>query len=168
MQKAGCGMKWIVVGALLLVVLVAGAVLPRKSVHAELIIEAAPSEVWRQITDTASYGEWNPIFVSVAGVFREGAKIQLDMRTEDGSTVPVEAFVEEFVPEQKLHQHAGMTGVLTADHFWLVEPVPQGTRVVQHEEYRGIGVLFWDPGYVQTLYEEGLAVLKIRLEGVNP
>ena len=158
-------MKYIVAGGVLLLILVAAVLLPRKSVHAELIINGSPSEVWAKIMETASYGEWNPIFVAVEGVFAEGARMRVEMRLSDGSTTPVEALVEELVPEQKLHQRAGMAGVLTADHLWLLEDVPEGTRVVQHEEYRGIGVLFYDPAYVQVLYQQGLAALKSRLEG---
>ncbi len=158
-------MKLMILAVVLLALLAAAAVLPRKSVHAELTVDATPAEVWAAVTDTAAYGEWNPIFVTVEGVFAEGALVRIDMRTSDGGTTPIEARVEELIPERKLHQSAGMSGVLSSDHNWLIEDVPGGARVVQHEEYRGIAVLFWDPSYVQVLYQQGLAALKVRLEG---
>ena len=158
-------MKWLIVGIVLVVVLALAALLPRKSVHAALVIDAAPAEVWAALTDTASYGEWNPIFESVEGTFAEGASMAISMQLADGSFTPVEAVVEEMVPNQKLHQRAGFPGVLTADHQWLLEETPVGTRVTQHEEYRGVGVLFYDPSYVQVLYAEGLTALQARLEG---
>ena len=89
----------------------------------------------------------------------------LSMTTSDGSSTDIEVVVEEIIPNQKLHQSAGIPGVLTANHLWLVEEVSQGTRVTQHEEYRGVGVLFYDPAYVQDLYQQGLENLKKRLEG---
>ena len=158
-------MKWWIVGAVLLVWLLLAILLPRKSVHAELLINAPAAAVWAVIVDPTSYGEWNPIFKSVEGTFAKGARMAISMRLEDGSFTPVEAVVEEMVPNQKLHQRAGFPGVLTADHQWLLEETPEGTRIIQHEEYRGVGVLFYDPSYVQVLYAEGLAALKARLEG---
>ena len=155
---------WMIVAALLVVVVLA-VLLPRKSVHAELVIDASPEEVWAVITNTATYGEWNPIFESVAGTFAEGETMAISMQLEDGSFTPVEAVVEAMVPNRELHQRAGFPGVLTADHQWLLQETPDGTRVIQHEEYRGVGVLFYDPAYVQVLYAEGLAALKLRLEG---
>ena len=156
--------RWIV-SILMLLGLLLAILLPRKSVHAELVINAPAAAVWAVILDSASYGEWNPIFESVEGTFSEGARMAISMRLEDGSFTPVEAVVEELVPNQMLHQRAGFPGLLTADHQWLLEQTPEGTRVIQHEEYRGVGVLFYDPSYVQALYAEGLAALKARLEG---
>ena len=57
----------------------------------------------------------------------------------------------------------GTRGVLTFDHTWRLEPVADGTRVTQHEEYRGIGVWFWDPAWVEEAYGDGLVALEERL-----
>ena len=38
-------MKWVIVGIAVVVVLALAALLPRKSVHAELVIDAAPGDV---------------------------------------------------------------------------------------------------------------------------
>ena len=158
-------MKWIIVASVVTLAVFAAALVPRKSVHAELVIEVAPSAVWNALMDTSSYGDWNPIFTRVDGVFDEGAKMALSMTTSDGSSTDIEVVVREMIPNEKLHQAAGIPGVLTANHQWLIEEVSQGTRVTQHEEYRGVGVLFYDPAYVQDLYQQGLENLKKRLEG---
>ena len=158
--------KWWISGAVLFgAVLV--VVIPRKSVYAELSIDAPPATVWTAIVDTGSYGEWNPIFRSVEGVFAEGERVVISMRLEDGSFTAVEATVEEVIPGRKLRQRAGIPGLLTADHQWLLEETVTGTRVVQKEEYRGAGVIFYDPSYVQVLYREGLVELKLRIEGAD-
>ncbi len=158
-------MKFWIAGGVLLLGVALAVLLPRKSVHAELVIDASPADVWAAITNTAAYAEWNPIFRSVEGAFSEGATMAISMRLEDGSVTPVEAVVVEMVPNELLHQRAGFPGVLTADHQWLLEDTAGGTRVVQHEEYRGVGVLFYNPAYVQDLYAEGLAALKSKVEG---
>lgn len=161
-------MKRILVLALVLIAVLAAIVIPRKSVHAELVINAEPGEVWNVLTDVSTYSEWNPIFTELEGDFREGAKIQMSLTTSDGGSTSIEVLVEEIVPSRKLRQTAGVPGLLTAEHQWLLEEVPQGTRVIQHEEYRGFGVLFYDPAYVQDLYHEALESLKARLEPSLP
>ena len=158
-------MKYLVVGAALALLVLLAVWLPRKSVHAELVIDAPAAQIWEVIMDAASYTQWNPIFVAVEGTFAEGASMGLSMRLEDGSVTAFEVVVKKLLPEQELHQRAGFPGILTADHQWLLEQTPAGTRVIQHEEYRGIGVLFYDPSYVQVSYAEGLAALKTRIEG---
>lgn len=158
-------MKWLVVSTVVVLAVLTAVLMPRKSVHAEIVIEVAPSAVWNALMDTSSYVDWNPIFTSVDGVFAEGAKMALSMTTSDGGSTDIEVVVREMIPDRKLHQAAGIPGVLTANHQWLIEESTQGTRVTQHEEYRGVGVLFYDPAYVQNLYQQGLANLKKRLEG---
>jgi len=144
--------------------LFAAAILPSKSVHAELVIGVPPAVVWNALMDSSGYGDWNPIFTRVDGVFAEGAIMALSMTTSDGGSTDIEVVVKEMIPNQKLHQSAGIPGVLTANHQWLVEEIPEGTRVTQHEEYRGVGVLFYDPAYVQDFYQQGMENLKKRLE----
>ena len=156
-------MKWLIVAAALLVVLILAVVLPRKSVRAEVVVDATPDEVWSVIMDTASYAEWNPILVSVDGTFAEGAELTIGMKTADGRVTPVSARVERLVPARHLNQTGGMTGILTFSHNWLLEPVEAGTRVTQYEEYRGVGVLFWNPAWVQSAYADGLDALNARL-----
>jgi len=158
-------MKWTIIAVVVVAAVLAAAILPRKSVHAELVIGVPPAVIWNVLMDNSSYGDWNPIFTRVDGVFAEGAAMALSMTTSDGGSTDIEVVVKEMIPNQKLHQSAGIPGVLTANHQWLVEEVSQGTRVTQHEEYRGVGVLFYDPAYVQDLYQQGLDNLKKRLEG---
>ena len=46
---------------------------------------------------------------------------------------------------------------------WLLEPVDGGTRVIQHEEYRGIGVWFWDASWVEPAYTQANEALRDRV-----
>ncbi len=158
-------MKWILVAVVVAAVILAAVLLPRKSVHAEVIVRASSDDVWDTVTDTSTYNDWNPIFRNLEGTFSEGSSIRLDMTVSDGGQTPIEVSVTNLIPGREIHQSAGIPGVLTANHQWLIEPVSDGTRVVQHEEYRGTGVLFYDPADAERLYREGLAALKSRLEG---
>ena len=76
-------------------------------------------------------------------------------RSPDGSVSSVTPTVRHLEEYAVLNQTGGIPGVLTFDHTWTLEAVEGGTRVVQYEEYRGIGVLFWNPGWVEAAYRRG-------------
>ncbi|MEM9493528.1 MAG: SRPBCC domain-containing protein [Myxococcota bacterium] len=139
------------------------ALLGHKVVHTELVIPGPPEAVWEILTDPRGYEEWNPIFVHVVGEYREGTEIRYRMRDESGNESDVTTMVSRLDEHRRINQYGGIRGVLTFDHNWRLEPVAGGTRVVQHEEYRGIGVWFWDPSGVERLYQRANAALRTRV-----
>ena len=135
----------------------------RKSVEARLLVEAPPKAVWTMLTDTGNYAAWNPIFVGVSGDLLPGGELALDMKLEDGQLSQITVTVDAMIEYQSIRQSAGVPGILTAHHEWSLEPAKEGTLVVQRETYRGVGVLFYDPAYVELLYAEGLRNLRAML-----
>ena len=152
--------------ALILLLSVALIWVPRKSVEAKLVIAAPPEVIWAALTDTDGYAEWNPIFVKLMGVMRPGNELMLDMKLEDGRTSQVTVTLDAKQPHRNIQQSAGVPGILTAHHEWRLEPSQEGTLLVQREMYRGVGVLLYDPAYVELLYLEGLHKLSQRLTGL--
>ena len=155
--------KWLIGGLVVVALLVVAGLLIKKSVRAEIVIKASPQEVWSTITNPSTYGEWNPIFVNYEGEFFEGNTLTLQMKMGDTPT-PVQVAVKDLVANEWLHQGGGYPIVLTYDHNWYLESVPEGTKVTQYEYYTGLYVLFWDPTPAKLLYEEGNKNLKARLE----
>ena len=155
--------KWLIGGLVVVALLVVAGLLIKKSVRAEIVIKASPQEVWSTITNPSTYGEWNPIFVNYEGEFVEGNTLTLQMKMGDTPT-PVQVAVKDLVANERLHQGGGYPVILTYDHNWYLESVPEGTKVTQYEYYTGLYVLFWDPTPAKLLYEEGNKNLKARLE----
>ena len=148
---------------LVLTLVVALVWLPRKSFEARLLIEAPPKAVWAMLTDTVNSAASNPIFVGVSGDMLPGGELALDMKLEDGQLSQITVTVDAMIEYQSIRQSAGVPGILTAHHEWSLEPAKEGTLVVQRETYRGVGVLFYDPAYVELLYAEGLRNLRAML-----
>jgi hypothetical protein len=115
------------------------------------------------LTDAAYYQEWNPVFVDVQGEYRPGAKLTYQMKDQTGKQTEVVATVIKLEPERELNQFGGIRGILTFDHRWILEPVEGGTRVTQHEEYRGLYVWFWDPSWFESAYARALDSLRGRV-----
>ena len=133
------------------------------SVHTEITIPADPEIIWSVLTDAPGYQAWNPVLVPIEGDLREGEKLKYQMTQPDGKKSEITAKVKKMVELKELNQGGGIPGILTFDHKWLLEPVDKGTRVTQHEEYRGIGVLFWDSSWVEPAYRKANEALRNRV-----
>ena len=149
-----------IVALLLLAVLYS---LGHKTVHTEITIPAEPGAVWSVLMDGSGYEAWNPVLVPLQGELREGETLKYRMTGPGEQESEVKTRVVKLITGKHLNQYGGMPGVLTFDHNWMLEPVEGGTKVIQHEEYRGIGVLFWNPRWVTPAYEEANQGLRDRV-----
>ena len=148
--------------SLLIVILAAAALLTKKTFHVEAVDPAPPEAIWAVLVDTDGYPAWNPVFVAVDGAYVDGGTVINTVRFPDGSDVVMTATVKALVAEQEIRQTGGMPGILTFDHRWLLEPVEGGTRVVQHEIDRGIGLWFWNSDWIEPAYSDVLDALAER------
>ena len=154
-------MLWIAGGLAFVVVVL--TLTGHKQVHTELVISAPPAEVWSVLTDASGYAEWNPVFTKVEGTYDQDAEMAYVMKDQAGKEHDVKAKVVKFDEALELNQFGGMRGVMTFDHHWILQPTEGGTKVIQHEEYRGIGVWFWDPSWFETAYGKANEALKQRV-----
>jgi hypothetical protein len=160
MKMTILGSKWVIAIIALVVMFLVMYLLGRKSVHAELIIPATPGEVWSVLMDVPGYKEWNLVLVPIEGEFKKGSKLKYKMSSPDGTTTEVKSSIVEIIEEKKLNQRGGIPGIMTFNHTWLLELVEEGTKVTQYEEYRGIGVLFWDPSWYESAYQRAIEALR--------
>ena len=123
----------------------------------EIIIPASPDKIWTVLIDTDGYKEWNPVFVPLKGRLEqvEEGEILTWLYTQRGQDpIETEMKVVKFVEHKQLNQQGGIWGILNVNHNWFLDPVPEGTRVTNREEWSGIGVLFWDYSWVEPTYKE--------------
>ena len=149
----------------LLVAIVAASLLTQKTFHVEAVIPAPPEAVWAVLMDTDRYPEWNPVFVTVAGTYAEGESVTSTVRFPDGSDVGMTATVKTVIANRELRQSGGIPGFLTFDHRWLLEPAAEGTRAIQHEVDRGLGLWFWNSDWIEPAYSDVLDALADRVVG---
>ncbi len=146
-----------ILGGILGILVIAMVVLSltgRKEYRAEIIIPATPEQVWDVLMDTASYSEWNPVFVQVDGQYSVGSNVTNHVQPPTGDIIKIENQVLELEKSRRLRQTGGVTGIITFDHSWTLEPVDGGTKVIQYEIDRGAYVWFWDDSWVQPSYEK--------------
>lgn len=133
------------------------------SVHTEIVIPATPDRIWTVLTAAPCYEEWNPVMVHADGEYVEGRTVKYRVREPNGEEYPMKAKVAAVVEAKKLNQVGGVRTILRFDHTWRLEPVEGGTRVIQKEEYRGIGVWFWDESWIELAYSRANEALRERV-----
>ncbi|MBX2874514.1 MAG: SRPBCC domain-containing protein [Saprospiraceae bacterium] len=158
--------KLLIALALIVLVLSILYLLGRKSVHHEIIIQVSPEQVWTVLLDTDSYDAWNPVMKVLEGKVAEGNKVKYRFTQDAENSSEIPSKVKKIIPNQLLNQGGGMPIVLTFDHQYRLEPVEEGTRLIIHEDYRGIWVNFWNPAPVQAAYEKLCEATKIRAESL--
>jgi hypothetical protein len=57
------------------------------SADADVLINRPPSDVWKVVSNSAAYRNWNPFITRVDGDFREGATIRITLGTGPDSIV---------------------------------------------------------------------------------
>jgi hypothetical protein len=113
--------------------------------------------------DVPGYKEWNPVLIPIEGELREGNKLKYRMIQPDGKESVVDTKVVKIVKQKLLNQYGGIPGLLTFDHSYILEPTNGGTLVTIHEDYRGIGVLFWNASWVEPAYQKVNEALRDRV-----
>jgi hypothetical protein len=110
-----------------------------KTVSATTEIQASPMEVWAVLTDLASYPRWNPLFREASGEVAAGQMITLkSAHPAGGRLMTVRATITVATPGAELRWTAGLAGLISGEHSFVLASTTDGTRLVQSETYRGL------------------------------
>lgn len=141
----------------------------KKSVQAEVVINASPQKVWTVLTDFSEVKKWNDVLIPMQGTLEEGTTISYEFYQEKGGkATAMNAKVKQVDEHELIHQQGGIPGVLTFNHRYIITPNGQETSVQILEKYRGVMVPFWNPNPVEKAYERLLKSLKQKVENTTP
>jgi hypothetical protein len=142
------------------------------SVHADILIDRPPADVWKVVSNSTAYPGWNPFITRVDGDFREGETIRIVLGTESDSMVfkPTVLVVR---PEQELcwHGSVGIRGIFDGTHCIHLTAAPGGTRLEQTESFSGFLVGRLTKGVLeetQRNFQAMNAAVKQRVETKTP
>ncbi|CAE6750712.1 SRPBCC domain-containing protein [Paraburkholderia haematera] len=108
-------------------------------VHADILIDRSPADVWKVVSDSAAYPAWNPFITQVDGDFKEGATIRIVLGKASDATV----FKPTVLTVRREHDlcwrgSVGIRGVFDGTHCIHLSTVTGGTRLEQTERFSGI------------------------------
>ena len=143
-----------------------------KELTSTVEIDAAPPTVWAVLTDFASYGEWNPVEISMKGRPVEGTVLEHTSRLPGKKPMTFRPTIITAKPNKELAWKGKVLvpGLFDVVHRFLLEPLPEGgTRLHQREQFRGVLVPFVGATLRETraAFDLANAAIKRRSEGLG-
>lgn len=161
-------MKTALLLAVILLLLLGAAITlaPTREIVTEVDIDAPPERVWAVLTDTEAYPQWNPFIVSMQGAIVEGGRLTNEMRPQAGGGMTFRPVILKVTAERELRWLGRflLPRLFDGEHYFLLNPSPAGTRLIQGEIFRGVGLLAIDPERFRADFEALNAALKERAE----
>ncbi len=159
--------KWMLIVYVIVTILIILLVIGEKSVRSEINIQAPIETVWKVVTNTSEYAEWNSVMILLDGNIKEGNTVKYQFTQEEGKSYEIPSKVKIIEPEKLLNQFGGIRGVLTFNHKYIFEKDGDKTRLTIHEVYRGIMVPFWNATPVQKAYDRLCSDIKKKSESLS-
>jgi len=152
----------LIVIAILIVLFFTG----NKSVEHTIIINAKPDAVWKAITETNNYREWNPVMELLEGEIKEGNKVKYRFTQDEKNISEIASTVKKIVPNELLNQGGGLPFVITFNHKYILEQKEEKTLLTINEVYKGVYVNFWNPKPVELAYKRLNEAIKKKAESL--
>jgi hypothetical protein len=111
-----------------------------KELRTEIEIAASPERVWRELTDFARYGEWNPLVPAATGELREGQVLRVKLQAGK-RTLTIKPRLLRVAPNRELAWRGSLPvpGLFTGEHcFEITSLGEQRVRFHHWEKFTGL------------------------------
>ena len=108
-------------------------------IKTETLIKAPAERVWAEMTDFASFPDWNPFVRKAQGRLEPGEQLKIQLRLDPGLPMPFRPRVTVVEPNRELRGLAtlGRPGVFDVDRAFQIHPRNGGVLFVMSEECTG-------------------------------
>ncbi len=104
------------------------------------MINASPEAVWRILTDTGFYPDWNPFLIRIEGAFEAGARLAVTIQAPNSRPMIVRPTCLERAELRIVRWRGslGVKGLFDGEHIFELEPDGSGaTRFIHRERFTG-------------------------------
>lgn len=111
-----------------------------KVIRTEIVIRASKEVVWKILTDTNKYKEWNPFIISMEGEIKSGSTLINKMKNGDG-TMKFKPKVLKVVPFEYFEWLGSLfiPGLFDGRHYFKIEDAGEGyVKLLHGETFSGI------------------------------
>lgn len=160
----------ILLSAVALVGLTCWASIQTHRLSNEVVIDAPPERVWRVLTDTAAYPQWNPVIVRLQGDLVLGRSIEFENRSATGRVMVFRPTILKADAARELRWlgRLWLPRLFDGEHYFVLTPVGRGqTRLEHGENFSGALIPFtrnWLRGPVLDDFARLNMALKARAE----
>lgn len=110
-----------------------------KKVATEIVINASIGSVWKALTDTEDFPNWNPFVSKMTGVSELGGRMKMYVK---GSPLPIPVTVTNFKENELLSWKGGLAGVAQGEHAFKLTKLKGEQVLLEHyEEFTGFGTV---------------------------
>ncbi|MEV8535731.1 SRPBCC domain-containing protein [Streptomyces sp. NPDC051211] len=113
-----------------------------RTIATEIVIDAAPPEVWAVLTDLDRYPEWNPFIREASGELSPGSRLTLRTFPSGGrrpATFRPEVLVVTPGRELRWLGRFFLPGLFDGEHWFRLSEAPgRATRLEHGENFRGL------------------------------
>lgn len=140
------------------------------SIQTSILINAEPEAIWAVLMQPESFPEWNPFIQELTGDLELGGKLVVELKNGE-KTMTFKPKVIAF-EENKVFAWKGkllLPWIFDGSHYFELEKVDGGTRLIHREEFKGI--LVWPilkmiGTETQNNFEAMNRALKTRVEAL--
>jgi hypothetical protein len=141
----------------------------QREIQHQIDIDATPSAVWAVLTDTGSYGEWNPFLRRLDGELRTGATLEVEIAPPGGRAMTFKPTVLAADDHRELRWLGRLIAprIFDGEHRFQLEAIPGGgTRFTQAERFTGLLVRLFPLEKTRLGFEQMNRALKQRAEAL--
>ena len=109
--------------------------------NSEIEINASPEIVWKLLTDTSRFPEWNPFLRRLSGELKVGQKLVVFMQPSGANGMESKPVVMKVEPNRELRWlgHLIIPGLFDGEHIFQIEALDdKRVRFHQREIFSGI------------------------------
>ncbi len=110
-------------------------------IYTEIEIQASDEQVWKLLTDFASFPHWNLFIRQISGSLSEGAQLTVNFQPPGRDIITFRPTVLTVQPNRKLRWlgHFVIPGLLIGEHSFIIEPLATDrVRFIQQESFKGL------------------------------
>ena len=139
---------------------------PRWDILTTIEIRTPPSRIWAVLTDTRAYPEWNPMIAGLKGKLAAGEVVEnIEGYGDDRTIFWPRILVAKQDQELRWLGHLwGIPRLLDGEHYFLLQPTPEGTLLTQGEHFTGVVLWIFDVCRLMRPFEAMNVALKARAE----
>ena len=106
------------------------------SIETEIEIEAPASVVWKELSNTEAYADWNPFVRRISGNLEAGEYLQITVGADGNSPMDFtpEVLVADENEELRWVGRLGFKGIFDGEHYFILQETDRGTTLFRHGE----------------------------------
>jgi hypothetical protein len=128
-------------------------------------IAAPPERVWSILTDFPAHQQWNPFITTISGELERGGRLSITVEPPGGKGMTFRPTLLAVQPNRELRWLGRflLPGLFDGEHYFLLDPIPEGTRFRHGENFGGLLVRMMGAMGLANI-EQGFAAMNRALK----